>query len=260
MATSIPSPLWSDINFIENGELGQEAVLNRPNHTLDDKAQWLRSTLELHISEASCFASKIGETLGSDCSTGSCLPCWGSPNFFDANDSYKSAISKLDAIIKVSNDSVISLALAEDVFETYTGIPTNTPVSTFAGHSFIDGLTHRQALSTFDDVVAANSDILVSHASTLSVYENSILANSSGIVVLQTDVATLSALTDANVASIAINESRIDAHDSTITDTILVSQASLDVNVSTLNSQMAATLSTINCITDHVDHSLCSIV
>lgn len=252
MATSTPTPAWSDVNFVENGEDGEQSVLNRPLYTLDNKAEWLKSTITLHISSAECLASKLGEQLGSDCLASSCLPCWGSPSNFAANDTYKSAISKLDAVLATKTTSIVSLAQAEDRFETYTGIPINTAVSVFNGHSFIDGLTHRQALSTLDDVAATNSDLIASHASHLSVHASSLVATSTAVSTAQSTAVAVSLLANNNASSLVTLDNAIDALSTTITDTVLASQASI-------YTVLASVVSIINCLMTVPENSNCSV-
>ena len=196
MATRTPSPVWSNVNFIEDGEKGNQSVLNRPLYVLDDKAEYLDSNLEELTSNVSCFCEKVGETLGSDCSTGSCIPCWTSPSYFGANDTYKEAITALDAGLYVADQSLAESAVqALQSLYGYTGLSYLSTNDLFTGQSYIDGMDHHDALISLDD----------------NLYVVSVLGSTHDISIgnLETSAASMTTAIASNAADIASNDTEI---------------------------------------------------
>jgi hypothetical protein len=212
-----PVPTWhAQVSFVSNGELGSEAVLNRPGFNQDDKLQFLRNNQDSILADNSALQSAIGQPAGS------ASVVWNNNHNFSAGSTYKVAIEGVDQSLSqlaasadfTRIDNIDTFLIGED---STSGQPPNWanlvagPAHTFRYIQLGD--THHQALerldigaSVLESKLISTSQVVKSLSVTSENLTTRMLDAEGNISTAQGDIDALESLTDTHTNNITVLE------------------------------------------------------
>lgn len=253
MAFRTPVPSFVAVNFVENGEQGNQTVLNRPMHALDDKIQYVYESLLTEVTASSRLANMVGEDYRNSCSASfPDLPCWTSPVNFGANVNHHSAIEALDVAVGANDTKVSTIEFQLGNIVLDIGEDPNNPAfpdweTTRTVFAIQQNDTHHQAIERLDIEASRIDSVVTNNISRISTAESLLDFHGSHLSTLDSRLSLTRSVVSTIDSQLDITNSQLDITNSQAA--ITNSQLSITNSaVSVLESQISIMQTQISCI------------
>ena len=233
MTFRTPIPQFIAIDFMNDGEILNATNLNdRMLHKLDDKAEFLRSNLDIEVVKSTRIADLVGEDYdGIDVT-----PCWATNHNYLATDTHHLAIEGLDA-----NLSRVDLASTDQTNrlnnnDVYVGEDSNTAGTPtwLSPNAFALTSSHHAAIQALDTYAKANRDSIDSLDTGQDTLDAQMLVRINEIGLLNIDVGALQTFTGqtggaGHASTLVVHASQLSALDLFTTSGPLGAQVATNV-------------------------------